>query len=86
MLKPDITNFSAFLLRKAKVMREDAAYGGQHNDGGAHALEQQVSIYQAGIRCTFPEEWTDYITEYNRKTDPEYDTYKRLKLKFEGIL
>lgn len=66
------------ILKEAENRRQDAGYGGFHNDGGASDLEAQVKFYCYGMTGAFPTEWE----AYKIKLDPEYTEYLRLKGKF----
>ncbi len=74
---------------KVNRLRENAAYAGAHNDGGASSLEKQLGFFILGFKAgghtdfnlevEVPTAWQDYFF----RQDPEYDEYIRLKNKFE---
>ena len=76
--------------QKAEEMRTNAAYGGEHGDGGASTLEQNLEFFVLGFRThggldlntevQVPGTWQKYFY----RQDPEYDEYLRLKNKFDG--
>ena len=79
----NINEIMDLILVNAEQMRTDAAMGGEMGDGGASRLEEQVKFYKQGWEGHFPNEWETYRRQYNRENDPEYETYLRLKDKFE---
>jgi hypothetical protein len=66
------------VLKDANKKREDAAYGGQHHDGGASMIETQVKFYNYGRAGKVPPEWKGLESQL----DPEYAEYQRLQKKF----
>jgi hypothetical protein len=77
-----INKVMELVLASAHQARENAGMGGYHSDGGASDLETQVKFYRLGQANLLPEEWKRYAD----KTDPEYLTYLRLRLKFKDKL
>ncbi len=71
-----------FLSEKAKTLRSDAGHSGSQTDYGAGALEAEIAAWTAGITGTIPKHWIPYLNEYQKKSDPEYQTYLKLKEKF----
>lgn len=76
--------FITFLRQKAAAARESAAFGGHMHDGGAATLETQIECYLAGQNDKIPTCWASYASEFERVSDPEYQTYLRLQKKFGG--
>lgn len=72
-----------FILAKAQSQGIDAGYGGAMNDGGQGALEREVEVYVAALSSTYPRAWDEYVKEFNRKNDPEYQEFLRLSKKFQ---
>lgn len=85
------------ITEKANEMRTKAAYGGEHGDGGASTLEQNLEFFVLGFKINLTNK--DAITsdcfameidvpvvwqKYFYRQDPEYDEYLRLKNKFEN--
>lgn len=82
------------ITQKANEMRTNAAYGGEHGDGGASRLEQDLEFFALGFKTQtgnmgisdletkvdVPYAWQKYFF----RQDPEYDEYLRLKNKFEN--
>lgn len=82
---------------KAQQMRTDAAYGGEHGDGGASRLEQNLDFFTLGFKAReglgqitldeldkeveVPTTWQSYFY----RQDPEYSEYVRLKNKFGDL-
>lgn len=89
MNKQYLEPFLESLVKEANKLREDAGYGGHHHDGGAAALLAQVETFRAGLSNQIPviweTRWNEFVREYKKKIDPEYNEYQRLKLKFEGM-
>lgn len=48
-------------------------------------LLTQVKFYEYGQRGVIPAEWKEYENEARRESDPEYETYLRLKKKYENF-
>lgn len=71
------------ILQDAANREEAAGYNGEHSDGGASILRMQIEFYEHGMNGTIPKEWSQYVQEIKKQTDPEYETYKRLKAKFK---
>lgn len=70
------------VLKEAATRRDNAAYSGEWNDGGASALEDQVKFYRYGIEGRIPPEWKKYADQATREDDPEWAEYQRLRKKF----
>lgn len=77
--------FLDFLMKKAHEKRENAAYSGSMSDNGASVLEKEVEVYRAALERRTPECWEQYLREFNRLHDPEYQTYLRLQQKFGDV-
>lgn len=73
-----IEQLIAVILKAAAQAREDAGYGGRHDDGGASRLEDQVKFYNYGRAGAIPAEWKPYA----KHLDPDYQKYLELKKKF----
>jgi hypothetical protein len=83
------------ITQKVNEMRTNAA-GGEHGDGGASKLEQNLEFFVLGFmthkdaiidehgkwekEIDVPVVWQKYFY----RQDPEYDEYLRLKNKFDG--
>lgn len=67
------------VLQEAEARRDSAGHNGRMDDGGAGWLENQVKFYTYGQNGEIPEEWNKIA----QTLDPEYETYQRLKRKFE---
>lgn len=67
------------VLKSAAKAREDAGYGGRHDDGGAKDIEDQVKFYNYGLARQIPPEWQEFANQF----DSEYAEYQRLKKKFD---
>lgn len=72
-------------LELAEKKREDAGYAGAMDDGGASALEMQVTSYANGWLHEVPAWLQVYVDAIIHESDSEYDEYWRLKEKFEGM-
>ena len=82
--------------QKAQQMRTDAAYGGEHGDGGASRLEKELEFFTLGFKAyadTVPDKnYLDMFIDvpifwqsYFYRQDPEYVEYIRLKNKFGDL-
>jgi hypothetical protein len=93
-MKRTLLQIAETITQKANEMRTDAAYTGEHGDGGASKLEQNLEFFVLGFKTQtgnmgilgletkvdVPYAWQKYFF----RQDPEYDEYLRLKNKFEN--
>ena len=56
------------------------------SDNGAGRLEDAIIAFCAGIGGYIPIQWELYWEEFNKKSDPEYLEYQRLKKKFGWVM
>lgn len=75
----NIEEIIKIVLKAAYNKREGAGYAGERGDRGASILETQVEFYRYGMQGVVPPDWE----KYEKKLDPEYETYLKLKRKFE---
>lgn len=68
---------------KAARKRENASYGGEMGDGGAGRLEQLINAYESGVAGEIPSFLQPFMKEAQKRMDPEFAEYERLKKKFE---
>lgn len=80
--KHPLHQFLDFLRETVEQKRLDAMLVSAMGDYSADRLEEQINVYEAAMRNTTPKCWDHYVKEFNRKADPEYQTYIRLKEKF----
>ena len=78
-----INNALLRYLAKAHQAREDAGYSGAMHDGGSAIMKQYVKIVQDMRIGNVPEFLTQTLLEIQREQDSEYQTFIRLKNKFE---
>jgi hypothetical protein len=55
-----------------------------YHEGRSASLETQVRFYRYGTENVVPSEWNDYAKQAADEADPEYQTYLRLREKFEN--
>lgn len=67
----------------ANDLKENAAFNGAMDDGGAGTLHSLANVYEAGLRQEVPTELAHYYKQAEKESDPEYETYLRLKNKFK---
>lgn len=70
----------------ARQAREDAGYGGRHDDGGASHKMQLLEYWLDGISYAGTGKTKVYaslLKTLEKEQDPEYAEFKRLKEKFE---
>jgi hypothetical protein len=89
-MKRTVIQIIETISEKAKRLRDNAAYGGAHSDGGASKLEKNLGFFVLGFKAggntdlntevEVPTAWTDYFF----RQDPEYNEYLRLKSKFNN--
>jgi hypothetical protein len=73
------------LIEKDAAERENnAAHGGEHGDRGASRLREEIRFYREGMSGSVPSNWTVYYEKAKAMQDPEWEEYKRLKLKFKS--
>ena len=78
-----IEDFLIFLNGQVEEKRKNADMNEDYLDSKASELEKQIDIYKAGLQKTFPPLWEQYLKEYTRENDSEYQEYLKLKEKFE---
>ena len=76
----DFNKIMDMVLDEAIIAKHDAAMGGCMGDGGASVLIDQVRFFKLGWAKQLPKEWKHHVL----KADPEYQTYLKLKEKFEA--
>jgi hypothetical protein len=82
----EVNAIKAIVNKSAEDARNDAGYGGRHDDGGAsHSLQllewwlDGISYAQTGTsKC-----YGHIIDRMKKEADVEYAEYQRLKMKFE---
>lgn len=79
----DIHKVIDLVLAAAHESSEAAGMNGSWSDGGASILKTQVEYYRYGMRGDIPPYWQKYADQAQAMSDPEYDTYQRLKEKFK---
>jgi hypothetical protein len=74
----------------AQRKKDDAAWGGRMDDGGAGILFEKLQIFETMWDGTplpesrVPKFIEPTLIQVERKYDPEYEKYLELKSKFEG--
>lgn len=71
--------------KSAKAARDDAGYGGRHDDGGASRMEEQLRYFEDGMTFAMTGKSQMYgvtLEKLKRENDPEYKEFLRLKEKF----
>lgn len=81
-MKVDIHKVIELVLAAANERREAAGMDGRWDDGGANRIREQVEYYRYGMSAVVPPDWQKYANQAEAMSDPEYETYKRLKAKF----
>lgn len=76
---------AAILLYEKEAAESEtiAAYNGSMSDGGASDMRELVKAYRAGLNRHVPNFLVDSYFQAKKDSDPEYDTYQRLKVKFD---
>ena len=72
--------------KSAEEAKHNAALGGFHHDGGAHAMRKDFDLWLDGVNFAITGETKRYgeiIKEHHRKSDPDYQQYLELKKRFE---
>jgi len=84
-LKPDqLPLIAAMIKNEAHNKREDAIFSGAMHDNGASGIINELEFYEAGVSGEIPKKWEKYVKELDNIADPDYETYLKLKKKFEG--
>lgn len=82
-----ILKFGDWIRKRAKKIKDNAGYNGDHHDGGASRLNAEWDCYVAGYtHSEFPVTShgnIKHMEEFLQKQDPDYPEYIRLKAKFE---
>lgn len=71
-------------LAEAERNRTDAGYAGERGDRGASLMEDRVAAYRSGRMGEIPTWLARCYTKAVARADPEFETFQRLKKKFEG--
>lgn len=82
----DVSDLSTYIHKKAESLRYNAGMAGACNDGGADALVMIWTAYHMGLSNRPPEDvpaLTKIVAEFKKMADPEYQSYLKLKKKFE---
>lgn len=72
--------------RSAARARDDASFGGRHDDSGASGMESRLDAFLDGVNFATTGEsklYNHILIEHEKKLDPEYQEYLRLKEKFK---
>lgn len=80
-----VNHIKDVVAKAAHRAREDAGYGGRHDDGGASRSLERLKFWLDGIEYTKTGKTVVYktiATDFERATDPDYQTYLRLQEKF----
>lgn len=80
-----IRHIIELVLNEARSKEEAAGYSGASHDGGASVLQTQVQFYEYGRQGVIPPEWNKHAKMAKAQTDPEYQTFLRLKEKFKDV-
>ena len=83
LVAKEVERLVRFLRRKAAGMRNNAAYNGEHNDGGANNLNIQIDCFVSGFSGTIPMCWEPYLKDYPALDNSRYQEYLKLKAEFE---
>lgn len=67
----------------ADTTEMNAGYGGHHHDGGASRMREAICAYTAGRDGKIPSFWVEELKAFTLTQDEEYETYQRLRVKFE---
>jgi len=70
------------LYKEADRKDESSAYAGGTGGAGGD-LRRQTQMYVAGREHGIPKEFQEFVDQYRKERDPEYEQYLRLKEKFE---
>lgn len=70
-------------LKAAEVRRTNAGYSGEWGDREAVELESIVSAWTYGLKGEVPPQLKEYQKQVIRESDPDYQTYLKMKEKFE---
>lgn len=80
-----INHIKDVVAKAAHQAREDAGYGGRHDDGGSGQKLERLKYWLDGIeyvKTGKTEVYKTIATDFERATDPDYQTYLRLQKKF----
>lgn len=73
------------VLEDAERREQDAAFGGEHHDGGASRMRSEVEMFRSGMNRQLPPEWLPVVRQIRQEDNPEWAEYQRLRDKFESI-
>lgn len=78
-----IKYISKRVVEVADRKRQGAAFAGAWHDGGSNALMDRLKYWKQGLNNEIPADFLEYVDEYSKQKDPEWETYMKLKEKFE---
>lgn len=77
-----MNDFLDYLMEIAAQKQLSANLNGEHSRT-ADDIQEQISVYEAGMAGKIPDVWKLYHADFVKLNDPEYNEYLRLKEKFE---
>lgn len=84
MATGEMGTFIRFVLTKAEDKRMATAMNGGWSDGGAQDLKDKIECFEAGLAGEIPACLKPLYEEFQKVSNPEYQTYIELRKKFEG--
>jgi hypothetical protein len=81
-LNANIDKVIDLVLAEAYDRAQSLGMSGSWSDGGASEIRSQVDYYRYGMSGVMPPDWQKFADQVSAMSDPEYETYKRLKAKF----
>ena len=84
----ELKELTDYMRQVAQRKKMDAGFAGAWDDRGASEILQQVEFYWMGFRREFPRQWEKYLAQMEEEKlerEDEYQTYLRLKKKFEHL-
>jgi len=70
------------VIKDAELKKEDAGYNGSYDDGGYSSTMYMIKVFREGMDYALNGTTPDFLKDYLKKLDPEYQEFIRLKKKF----
>ena len=84
--KPTPQQIITWVREEAEQLRQGAGQSGSMSDCGAGELERQLDVYVSAIGGVIPNVWRGIVGRHTLESDPEYQEYLRLQVKFGQAL
>lgn len=80
----EVKSLESAVRKHCRSLKDDAGFSGSWSDNGAGRLEEILDAWLCGQRGDIPKPLQKIWQNVVETSDPEWETYKRLKEKFEN--